>query len=93
MNINKKIKVNPVEDWIVIKPIQAKTKTDSGIYIPDKAQSKLPIAKVIRVGKKVKLVKKGDKIYYKKWEGMDYKEDGEAYIFIKPEHCLAIIEE
>ena len=43
--------LTPANDRILVKPQEAKTKTESGFYIPDSAQEKQPRGTVFKVGK------------------------------------------
>ena len=51
-------------DKIVAKKIEANSKTSSGFYLPNSAKEHVKMAEVVAVGKDVKEVKKGDKIFY-----------------------------
>ena len=44
------VKLQPMADRVVVKPIQSEEKTKSGIYIPDTAKEKPQEGKVIAVG-------------------------------------------
>ena len=46
--------LNPLADWVVAEQEEAATKTASGLYLPDKAAEKPKVAKVLKVGAKVK---------------------------------------
>ena len=93
--------VKPLEDRVLIKPIQAETKTKSGIYLPESAKEKPQQAKVIAVGEGKVLdngerakptLKKGDTIILSKWGGTELKLDGEEYLIINSSDVLAIVD-
>ena len=95
------VKIKPLADRVVIKPLEAQEKTISGIIIPDSAKEKPAEGKVIAVGagrvKKdgTKLpmeVKKGDRILFVKYGGTEVKIDGEEHLIMKEEDVLGIIE-
>ncbi len=96
------MKVKPLGDRILVTRLEAETKTESGIYLPDGAQEKPQQAKVIAVGagkiseksgKRISpQVKKGDTILLSKWGGTEVKVDGKEYIIINDDDILAIIE-
>ena len=92
--------IQPLGDRILVKPIEAKEKTEGGIILPDTAKEKPQEAKVIAIGKgsvsedgtKVPLeVKVGDKILYGKYSGTDINHDGEDYLILRQDDILAII--
>ena len=94
------MKIRPLGDRILVKQIEAESKTAGGIIIPDTAKEKPQEAKVVAVGtgkivdgKRVELdVKKGDKVLFSKYGGDEIKYDGEEYKILKEEDVLAIIE-
>lgn len=94
------MKLQPLGDRVIVKQVEAETKTAGGIIIPETAKEKPQEGKVIAVGtgkiidgKKVELdVKKGDKILFSKYGGDEIKLDGVEYKILKEEDILAIIE-
>ncbi len=85
------VNINPLADYVVAEAEQAETKTASGLYLPDKAQEKPKIAKVLAVGKDVKQVKVGDRIIYKSYSTTDIKVGSNGYILVKEEDILATV--
>ncbi|MEK7611558.1 MAG: co-chaperone GroES [Patescibacteria group bacterium] len=94
-------KVRPLQDNILLEPLEKEQKTASGIYIPDTAKEKPQEGLVVEVGagkinedgKIVPIeVKKGDRVLYKKWGGNEIKVDGKEYLIVKSEDILAVIE-
>ncbi len=86
-----KTSLQPLADWVVAQQEEAVTKTASGLYLPDKAAEKPKIAKVLKVGKKVKDVKPGERIVYKSYSTTELKVDGTEYILVKEEDILATV--
>ena len=88
-------------DKIVVKAVEAETKTSSGLFLPDSAKEKPQTAIVIAVGpggviegKEIQMqVKKGDKILYNKYSGNDFKIDDQEVTIIKQSDVLAVIED
>ena len=72
---------------------QIQEKTAGGIFIPQTAQEKTQIAKVLEVGddESVK-VKKGDRVLYDKYAGTTVKSDGEEYLILHMTDILAVVE-
>lgn len=85
------VNINPLGDYIVAQQEEAETKTASGLYLPDKAQEKPKVAKVLAAGKDAKQVKVGDRIVYKSYSTTDVKIGSDEYILVKEEDVLATI--
>ncbi len=90
------MKIKPLGERVLIKPIKVAEKTDAGIYIPDEAreQKKEAIVEEVGVsqsGKEIPL-KKGDKILYGGYSSDEFEFDGEKYIIIELKDILARIE-
>jgi chaperonin GroES len=92
------VKLQPMGDRIVVKPIQSEEKTKSGIYLPDTAKEKPQEGKVIAVGpgkvndegKRIAMdVRVGDIVIYTKYGGSEIKIDGEEFIIMRESDILA----
>lgn len=92
--------VKPLEDRIILKPMEAEEKTAGGIIIPDNAKEKPQKGEVIAVGPgkitdkghKIEVsLKKGDKVLYGKYSGTEVTIDGEDYLIVRESDILAII--
>ena len=95
------MKFRPLHDRVLVRRVEADTKTAGGIIIPDSAQEKPSEGKVIAVGNGLKDdngkappldVKKGDKILFGKWSGTEVTVEGEELIIMKESDILGIIE-
>ena len=95
------MKLRPLDDGVVIKPIEAAGKTAGGIYLPDTAKEKPQIGKVIATGLGKLLdngkrspmnIKKNDEILFPKYMGNDVEIDGEKYVILKERDILGIVE-
>lgn len=92
-----KLNIKPTPGYILIEPVEAETRTASGIYLPDSNSEKPQKGKVIAVGgsvlqegQKVESPAKLDEIvFYKKWGGNEVKVKGKEYLFVKFEDILA----
>ncbi|MEK7788312.1 MAG: co-chaperone GroES, partial [Planctomycetota bacterium] len=80
--------IRPLDDRVVIEPMEAEEKTQGGIVLPDTAKEKPMKGKIIAVGdgkmlesgKRAELlVKKGDKVLYGKYAGTEITIDGKEY--------------
>ncbi|TAH34044.1 co-chaperone GroES [Candidatus Saccharibacteria bacterium] len=85
------VPIQPLSDNIVAQPLEAETKTKSGLYIPGGAQEKPKVVKVVAVGKDVKAVKAGDQIIFKGYSQTDIKVEGTDYIIVKEEDVIATV--
>lgn len=85
------INIQPLADYVVAQPEEAQTKTASGLYLPDNAQEKPKVAKVVAVGAAVKQIKIGDRIIYKSYSTTEVKMGADEYLLIKEEDILATV--
>ena len=93
--------IKPLGDRVVIKPLEAESKTKGGILLPDTAKEKPQEGKVVAVGKGKTLengsnqapeVKVGDKVLYGKYSGNEITtKEGEELLIMREEDILAII--
>jgi chaperonin GroES len=92
------VKLQPMGDRLVVKPMQSEEKTKSGIYLPDTAKEKPQEGKVIAVGpgrvtdegKRIPMdVEVGDVIIYGKYSGSEIKVDEEELIIMRESDILA----
>lgn len=96
----KKIKIKPLFDNVLIKPLKAEETTESGIVLPDTAKEKPQTGAVMAVGVGKKgpsgkliamVVRVGQKVMYKKWGGTEVKVSGEEWTLVSQEDILAIV--
>lgn len=85
------VPVQPLADYVVAQAEEAKSKTASGLYLPDNAKEKPKTAKVVAIGKTVQQIKIGDRIIYKSYSPTEVKLDGVEYILVKEEDILATV--
>lgn len=88
------VPIQPLADYIVAQQEEAAKKTASGIWIPEAAQEKPKIAKILAVGKAVQEVKVGDRVIYGSSYGdpvTEVKYDSQNYLLIKKENIYAIV--
>lgn len=88
------MKIRPLLDRVLVKPVEAEEKTAGGIFIPATAQEKTQEAEVIAIGddkEKIK-VAVGDRIIHDKYSGTQIKINGEDHLIVKAEDIIAVIE-
>jgi chaperonin GroES len=92
------VKLQPLADRVLVKPIEKEEKTKSGIYLPDTAKEKPQEGEVLAVGpgkmtddgKRVPLdLKVGDRVIYAKYGGTEIKVDDEDLIILRESDILA----
>ncbi len=96
------VSIKPLEDRIVVEPLEAEQTTASGLVIPDTAKEKPQEGKVLAVGpgrfddegeKRIPLdVKVGDTVLYSKYGGTEVKYNGQEYLILSARDVLAVIE-
>jgi chaperonin GroES len=93
------VKLAPLADRVVIKPLEETETMRGGLYIPDTAKEKPQQGEVIAVGpgrfekdKRVPMdVKVGDKVLYGKYSGTEVTLDGDQYLILRESDVLAIV--
>ena len=83
--------LQPLADRIVARPVEAETKTASGILLPDQSKEKTQVAVVLAVGKDVKEVKVGEKIVHTEYGPNRFKQGSEELLIVKEEDVLAVL--
>ena len=92
--------IQPLGDRVVVKALEAETKSKGGIILPETAKEKPQEGKVVAIGlgklldngERAKMsVKKLDLVLYGKYAGTEIKIDGEEYLIISETEILAII--
>jgi chaperonin GroES len=95
------MKLQPLEDRVVIKPVAEEEKTASGIVLPDTAKEKPMKGEVVAVGdgkwdeagkNRIPVdVKVGEIVIYGKYSGTEFKSDGEDLLIVRASEILAKI--
>ena len=85
------MEIKPLGSRVLVEPIEADTKTASGIIIPDSAQEKPLQARVLAIGDDVKEVKKGDTVLYAKFTGTELQHQQKDYLILEIADILATI--
>jgi len=95
------MKLRPIGDHVIVKPLEDLEVKKGGIIIPDTAKEKPSKGEVIAVGpgktlengqKKVLEVKTGDKVIYSKYGGTEIKVDEQELLILTEEDVLAVVE-
>ena len=93
--------VTPLDDRVLVLPIEASTTTAGGIVLPDSAKEKSQRGEVISVGSGKLLdngnrarlsVKKGDLVVYSKYAGTEVEIKGDTHLIMRESELLGVIE-
>ncbi|HSJ20600.1 MAG TPA: co-chaperone GroES [Nocardioidaceae bacterium] len=95
------VNIKPLEDRIVVKPLDAEQTTASGLVIPDTAKEKPQEGEVIAVGpgrfnddgdERIPMdINVGDKVIYSKYGGTEVKFSGEEFLILSARDVLAVV--
>jgi chaperonin GroES len=91
--MSSKMRIKPLGERVLIKPLKEETKSVGGIVLPENAKEKPQRAEVIEVGTSDDItVKVGDTVIFAKYSGNEIKIDDEDYILIEWNDILAKVE-
>ena len=94
------VKIKPLADRVVVKPLDESEEMRGGLYIPDTAKEKPQQGEVVAVGpgrvsdegKTIDMeLKKGDKVLYGKYSGTEVTVSGENYLILRESDVLAVM--
>jgi len=95
------MKIQPLDDRVLVKQSEAEEKTAGGIVLPDTAKEKPQRGKVMQVGPGKLLdsgkrgemgVKKGDEVFYGNYTGAEVEIGGEKFVILRESDILAVLE-
>src|SRR5690349_20046862 len=93
-----KAKLRPLDDRVVVQPVEAEEKTAGGIVLPDSAKEKPQRGKVVAVGQGMLVdngqrgelsVRIGDEVIYGKYGGTDIEVEGDDVKILRESDILA----
>ena len=89
------VNIKPLADRVLVQPMEAESKTASGLIIPDTAKEKPQKGTVVAAGPGTKdeemQVKVGDLVLYGKYAGSELNVDGADYLMMRQSDILAVI--
>ena len=94
------VKIRPLGDRVLVKPIEETEVKKGGIIIPDTAKEKPQEGEVVALGTGKRdedgklidfTVKKGDKVLISKYGGTEVKLDGASYLIMREDDILGIV--
>src|SRR2546423_8449936 len=95
------LKIQPLGDRVVVKPLDRETVTKSGIVLPDTAKEKPQEGEIIAVGpgkvldngiRTILEVKTGQRVLFAKYSGTEVKVESEEYLILRESDILGIVE-
>ena len=96
----KQIKIRPLDDRVVVKPLEAEEMTAGGIVLPDTAKEKPQKGKILAIGPGRLLdsgdrggmsVKVGDHVFFGKYSGTEVKVAGDELKIMRESDIIGII--
>lgn len=93
--------IRPLHDRVIVRRVEAETKTAGGLIIPDTAAEKPIQGEVVAAGPGVRDedgnvhpldVKPGDRVLFSKWGGTEIKIDGEDLLVLKESDIIGVVE-
>lgn len=96
------LKLRPLADRLVVKPLESEEITPGGIVLPETAKEKPQKGEVLAVGPgarddegdRIALdVRVGDKVLFAKYSGTEIKLDGEKMLILRESDILAVLDE
>src|SRR5262249_48697136 len=94
------LKVRPLDDRVVVEPLEAEEKTTGGILLPDTAKQKPQRGRIVAAGpgklrdsgeRHALNVKVGDEVLYGKYSGSEVEVDGRELKILRETDILAKI--
>lgn len=95
------MKITPLADRVLVKPIDPKEMNKGGIIIPDTAKEKPQEGEIVAVGKgrvnettgeRIQMeVKKGNRVLYGKYSGTEITIDETEYLILRESDILAVL--
>jgi chaperonin GroES len=98
----KRLKLEPLDDRVVVKRLSAEEKTSGGILLPDTAKEKPQKAEVLAVGpgklqddgkRSTPEVRAGDVVLFGKYSGSEVTVEGEECLILRESDILAKVNE
>jgi chaperonin GroES len=95
------VKIQPLGDRVLVKPLSRETVTKSGIVLPDTATEKPQEGEILAVGPGKVLdngkrttveVSAGQRVLFAKYAGTEVKMDNEEYLILRESDIMGIVE-
>jgi chaperonin GroES len=93
--------VKPLEDRVLVKPIEKESVTSAGLYLPESSKERPVQGKVVAVGpgklmdngKRAEMqIKKGDTVVYGKYSGTEVEIKGAEHLILRESELLGVLD-
>ena len=88
--------IQPFGDRVLIKPVEPRQQTASGIYLPDASREGLGEGEIVAIGEGSPLQEKlsvGDQVLYQKFSGTEIKLEGATFVLLTEADILGRVVE
>lgn len=95
--------IKPVDERVLIEPMEAEEHQVGGIIIPDTAKERPQMGKVVAIGDDIpkkdggkvlsEILKEGDKVIYAKYGGTEIKHSDTEYLIVSRNDVLAVVKD
>lgn len=91
--------VKPLEDRVLVKPVEPETVTSSGLYLPESSKEKPIQGTVVAVGpgkilengtRAAMSIAKGDRVVYSQYAGTEVDIDGAEHLILRESELLGV---
>ncbi|HZR41009.1 MAG TPA: co-chaperone GroES [Ktedonobacteraceae bacterium] len=95
------VKIRPLGDRVLVKPLAREAVTKTGIVLPDTAKEKPQEGEILAVGNGKVLdngkrstleVQVGQRVLFARYAGTEIKQDGEEYLILRETDIMGIVE-
>jgi chaperonin GroES len=88
------MKLRPVGERALVKPVEQEERTASGIVLPQTAREKPQIARVVAIGDLENgRISEGDLVVFAKYSGTKINLDNKDYLILDSDDLLGVVEE
>lgn len=93
--------VKPLEDRVLVKPVEKESVTSSGLYLPESSKEKPIHGTVVAVGPGKRLengnlasmsVQKGDIVVYASYAGTEVEVNGDTHLVMRESELLGVMQ-
>jgi chaperonin GroES len=97
------MKITPIDERVLIKPLKEEARSIGNIIIPDTAKERPQMGEVVALGDDVEIadrkqkklseiIKIGDRVVYARYGGTEFKMDNEEYLLVSRNDILAVVQ-
>jgi chaperonin GroES len=93
--------VKPLEDRVLVKPLEKDNRTESGLYLPESSKERPVQGRVVAVGPGKRLdngkrgemsIRVGDTVVYGKYAGSEVEVKGVEHLILRENEVLGVLE-